>query len=772
MAKLAKEIEVIVEEPEIEVVIEEPKAEAAPAELEIPEGGIGGFAMADEDFEVLEAEEAKKEFGEDGLGQFTEQAKKMAGYGRFGDDSVAHIQTGEIVVPLALIENNPALKEQIFESLRENGIEDPEQYVVGSTANSINPETGLMEFGFFKKLFKGIKKFFKSVVKVVKKIAPIVLPIALSMFGPLGAIYGAAVGSGIGTLVAGGNIKDALKAGLISGATGGLMKGIGGAMSGQGFLKSIGAELAAPGARFAQLGQGISNTAKNIIPGGEVGAAGGPTITSAFDPTPAVTAITPETVPQEYVSGLDVSGNPISTGAQEYVSGMDVSGNPISTGAETPRTFSETVGDRMFRGGESKADIAAKAAEKGKAAGIRATELGYSKTGIDAAIAAAEKAAGPGLLTRFGPSVLAGTALASGAGFFKVPEQDMFGDPAEGIDRNPDGSPVTGQDLIDANPRRYLVEDLGSRRLNAEGEYEDVENYLEDLRERATDVRVATDNPLRGGIPENPGSPFARPFVQRAAEGGLILPQDDMYRGAALPQDDMYRGVALPQDPLYSGSGNLSPQNNMYSGSGNLSPQNNIYGGSGNLSPEDAMYSGIGSGNTPQNNIYGGSGNLSPEDAMYSGIGSGNTPAAPTVPSGQDLIDADPGKYLVEDLGSRRLNAEGEYEDVEDYSQILQALRDNAEKVGVSTDYPLSGNAGPPVQIAAEGGPIFPRRNGGIAPTEGVQGQDSVRAMLMPGEFVMTTDAVRGLGDGNLNNGIKSMYAVMRNLESRGREAA
>ena len=170
--------------------------------------------------------------------------------------------------------------------------------------------------------------------------------------------------------------------------------------------------------------------------------------------------------------------------------------------------------------------------------------------------------------------------------------------------------------------------------------------------------------------------------------------------------------------------------------------------------------------------MYSGSGNLSPEDAMYSGIGSGNTPAAPTVPSGQDLIDADPGKYLIGDLGSSRLNAEGEYEKVEDYSQILQALRDNAAKVGVSTDYPLSGNAGPPVQIAAEGGPIFPRRNGGIAPTEGVQGQDSVRAMLMPGEFVMTTDAVRGLGDGNLNNGIKSMYAVMRNLESRGREAA
>jgi hypothetical protein len=33
----------------------------------------------------------------------------------------------------------------------------------------------------------------------------------------------------------------------------------------------------------------------------------------------------------------------------------------------------------------------------------------------------------------------------------------------------------------------------------------------------------------------------------------------------------------------------------------------------------------------------------------------------------------------------------------------------------------------------------------------------------------MTTNAVRGLGNGNLNNGIKNMYSVMRNLERRGR---
>jgi hypothetical protein len=191
MAKLAKEVGIIVEEPEIEVIIEGPDgdddyetddemAEDTSVELAVPEGGIGGFAMSEADFAILEAEEAKKEFGEEGLAQFTAVAKKMAGHGRFGDDSVAHIQTGEMVVPLTLLESNPALKAQIFKSLRENGIEDPEQYVVGSNANSINPETGLMEFGFFSKLWKGIKKVVKAVVKIVKKIAPIVLPIALA----------------------------------------------------------------------------------------------------------------------------------------------------------------------------------------------------------------------------------------------------------------------------------------------------------------------------------------------------------------------------------------------------------------------------------------------------------------------------------------------------------------------------------------------------------------------------------------------------------------
>jgi hypothetical protein len=73
---------------------------------------------------------------------------------------------------------------------------------------------------------------------------------------------------------------------------------------------------------------------------------------------------------------------------------------------------------------------------------------------------------------------------------------------------------------------------------------------------------------------------------------------------------------------------------------------------------------------------------------------------------------------------------------------------------------------------AAEGGEIFPRRVGGIMPNEGIPGQDSVRAMLMPGEFVMTTNAVKGLGGGNMRQGINNMYDMMRGLESRGKAMA
>ena len=75
-----------------------------------------------------------------------------------------------------------------------------------------------------------------------------------------------------------------------------------------------------------------------------------------------------------------------------------------------------------------------------------------------------------------------------------------------------------------------------------------------------------------------------------------------------------------------------------------------------------------------------------------------------------------------------------------------------------------------PRRLAAGGyidGQYFPRRNGGIMPSEGSGQKDDVPAMLMAGEFVLTKDAVKGLGNGDSNRGIEKAYAMMNQLENK-----
>jgi len=80
------------------------------------------------------------------------------------------------------------------------------------------------------------------------------------------------------------------------------------------------------------------------------------------------------------------------------------------------------------------------------------------------------------------------------------------------------------------------------------------------------------------------------------------------------------------------------------------------------------------------------------------------------------------------------------------------------------------GAGGPGGQLGginyADGGEAyFPRRNGGIDPNEGSGRADDVPAMLMAGEFVMTRDAVKGAGGGDLRQGINRMYNLMDEFE-------
>ena len=552
-------------------------------EFTFPAGGIADFYMEDDEIAALEREEAEQAFGKSGIAEFSEVASRMASYGRGGDDTIAHVATGEIIIPLPLIENNPRMKASIFNHLRELGVEDPEQYVVGSSANSINPETGLAEFGWFKKIVKKVKKAVKKVVKtvkkVVKKVAPFVLPLIGSMF--LGPIYGAALGSGIATLINGGDLKDAFKSALISGGTGALFSGVSGAISGEGFMSGI-SNAANPanltegfsnigkaftgdfsGASFANMKggpaseggtnfAGTSDTALSTSPSGTPTSVSDVNTAASIDPAtgrPPVSAGTP--------NNMSLSNYDAATGTfKTPPPGADLSLSQPSSFMDTAKSYYDKSMDYLIRGGETQSAVNIAKEQAGQAylkdmaaAGITPTQAGLE---------AAKAAAGPGLLATYGPSAaLAGTA-AYAAGFFDAPEQ-------EELDMSRYTGP-TGEDLIAADPEKYRVQNL--------------------------DPRYST------GPTE-----IASPYTIVPGQGTFVNPF-------------------------------MRPQ------------------------------------------------------------------------------------------------------------------------------------------YAAEGGEIFPRRVGGIMPNEGIPGQDSVRAMLMPGEFVMTTDAVRGLGNGNMRQGINNMYDMMRGLESRGKAMA
>lgn len=162
--------------------------------------------------QMIAAPTGVQAFAEGGIAELKPIAKAIASYGRNGDTMLAHITPAEARM------------------LRRRG---------GS--GTTNPATGLPEFF---NLFKSIGKALKSVGKAVKKFASstvgrLVATVALGFFlGPaaasflgVGSAAGVAavsgfVGSAGSTLLAGGNLKDALKAGAIGGLTAGAGAGI------------------------------------------------------------------------------------------------------------------------------------------------------------------------------------------------------------------------------------------------------------------------------------------------------------------------------------------------------------------------------------------------------------------------------------------------------------------------------------------------------------------------------------------------------------------
>ena len=94
----------------------------------------------------------------------------VAQQGRGGDTMLAHVSRGEIVVPNALLDAEDAFLRQLLEGVMEEYGYDPGWFTVGHELNSINPETGLPEFGWFSKAWKAITKPIKKVAKAVTKV--------------------------------------------------------------------------------------------------------------------------------------------------------------------------------------------------------------------------------------------------------------------------------------------------------------------------------------------------------------------------------------------------------------------------------------------------------------------------------------------------------------------------------------------------------------------------------------------------------------------------
>ena len=130
----------------------------------------------------------------------------IAGLGRGEDSMLAHVAPGEMVVPPVI---SPQTQKIIEQEMMSAGL-DPSEYTVGQ-GMSINPITGMAEFGFLKKLGKSLKK----VVKKVAPIAGVVLPFIPGFQALTPALQGA-ISGGLGK-ASGLSTKDALLGGLTVG---------------------------------------------------------------------------------------------------------------------------------------------------------------------------------------------------------------------------------------------------------------------------------------------------------------------------------------------------------------------------------------------------------------------------------------------------------------------------------------------------------------------------------------------------------------------------
>jgi len=618
--------------------------------------GLGSFALNDDEIRAYntEIEAYEKSIGDvGGIADLGAIRARMEEVGRFGDDALAHVETGELVVPKPLLDKMPELKESILGHLRDMGVEDPERYIVGNGSNAINPETGALEF-FFKSIFRGIKKAVKSVGKFLKKAAPTIITIAgAALLGPAGlglsAIAAGAISSGIGTLVGGGSVKDALFSAAIGGATAGIAPSIGDTAAG-----------ALGGMARSAAGGGDM---EDILLGGAMGA-GGAAIGKLAGPSVS------EALGMKYEGGT--LGEDLSKTSDFFTTASsDGFGAALQPSvAEFDTTFGTNFATPGTKG------------LSGSGAPVTPTAAPKTIKLANAASGQAQKLnLGSPIEPRFNPNVSA------------VNNSAMMYDAAAQPDAN------TGAMLFDASLDQNQIQPA----LNQASPtvLDQIKGAGEDLYKTVTsidDPRLSPDEVLAigankrvaaiaKGLPETVANDLAKEAMADAQPSFLARNRSLLIGGgiagaAALPS--LMEVPEMEEPDLIE----------------KISPEERAAMVAANRLPPGAL-----------------------------------TPRV-TSPRQTRVATA---------IGSQGFN---------------QRLRDRfPELFGAQL-------------AAADGGEVFPRRTGGIMPNEGTPGKDSVKALVMPGEFIFTTNAVKGAGNGDLQQGINNMYGVMRNLEARGARMA
>ena len=155
--------------------------------------------------------------------------------------------------------------------------------------------------------------------------------------------------------------------------------------------------------------------------------------------------------------------------------------------------------------------------------------------------------------------------------------------------------------------------------------------------------------------------------------------------------------------------------------------------------------------------------------------------AGMTPEQAEKAVESDPSTYL--ELYYRNLNPptadtnSEEYEkqvrdfvaaNTSEYAQggrIMKAEGDTASDNAMQA----AGIEGLPIRQNSKGvKELDLRENGGFIPPVGIkEKEDDIPAMLSNNEFVFTADAVRGMGDGNVDLGAQRMYDMMKKLEGK-----